>query len=43
MPTMMANPHTYLYTPATAVAQSTPDAASAEKAAQSQAAGRARQ
>ncbi|HET9165113.1 MAG TPA: putative glycoside hydrolase, partial [Candidatus Angelobacter sp.] len=43
MPTMMANPQTYLYTPATAVAQSSPDAATPEKAAQSQAAGRARQ
>ena len=37
MPTMMANPQTYLYTPATAVAQSTPNAATPEKAAQSQA------
>src|SRR5579864_2998615 len=43
MPTMMANPQTYLYTPQTAVAQSTPDAATPEKAGQSQAATRARQ
>jgi hypothetical protein len=38
MPTMMANPQTYLYTPAMAVAQSTPNAATPEKAGQSQAA-----
>ncbi|HEY2232905.1 MAG TPA: putative glycoside hydrolase [Candidatus Angelobacter sp.] len=37
MPTMMANPQTYLYTPATAVAQSTPNAATPEKTEQSQA------
>jgi hypothetical protein len=37
MPTMMANPQTYLYTPATAVAQSTPNAATPEKTAESQA------
>ena len=43
MPTMMANPKTYLYTPPTAVAQSTPDAATPEKAGQSQAATRSRQ
>jgi len=43
MPTMMANPQTYLYTPPTAVAQSSPDAAGPEKAGQSQAATRARQ
>ncbi|HSK42707.1 MAG TPA: putative glycoside hydrolase [Candidatus Binatia bacterium] len=43
MPTMMANPKTYLYTPPTAVAQSTPDAATPEKAVQSQAANRSRQ
>jgi hypothetical protein len=35
MPTMMANPKTYLYTPPSAVAQNTPAAASQEKAAQS--------
>jgi hypothetical protein len=38
MPTMMANPQTYLYTPPTAVAQSSSNAATPEKAAQSQAA-----
>ena len=43
MPTMMANPQTYLYTPATAVAQSTPNAATPEKAGQSQAATGSRQ
>ena len=37
MPTMMAHPQTYLYTPATAVAQSTPNAATPEKTAESQA------
>ena len=36
MPTMMANPKTYLYTPPTAVAQNTPAAAGQEKAAQTQ-------
>jgi hypothetical protein len=38
MPTMMANPKTYLYTPPTAVAQNDPAPAGHEKAAQSQAA-----
>ena len=38
MPTMMANPKTYLYTPPTAVAQSNPAAVNPEKAAPSQAA-----
>lgn len=38
MPTMMANPKTYLYTPPTAVAESTPAAVTPEKAASSQAA-----
>jgi hypothetical protein len=37
MPTMMANPKTYLYTPPTAVAQNTPAGASQEKPAPSQA------
>lgn len=36
MPTMMANPKTYLYTPPTAVAQNNPAPAGHEKAAQSQ-------
>lgn len=38
MPTMMANPKTYLYTPAPAVAESTPAAVTPEKAAAAQAA-----
>jgi len=38
MPTMMANPKTYLYTPPTAVAESTPATVNPEKAASSQAA-----
>lgn len=38
MPTMMANPKTYLYTPPTAIAESTPAAINPEKAASSQAA-----
>jgi len=38
MPTMMANPKTYLYTPPTAVAESTPGTPMPEKAAPSQAA-----
>jgi len=40
MPTMMANPKTYLYTPPTAVAQNTPVATGQEKAAQPQSAAR---
>ncbi len=43
MPTIMANPQTYLYTPPTAVAQSNPAAVSPEKAAASQAATQSRQ
>ena len=43
MPTMMANPKTYLYTPPTAVAQSSPAPAPAEKTAQTQAASQPRQ
>src|SRR6476620_11112356 len=43
MPTMMANPKTYLYTPPTAVAESNPATPMPEKAGQSQAATRARQ
>lgn len=43
MPTMMANPKTYLYTPPTAVAQSNPAPVIPEKAAQSQAAAQSRQ
>jgi hypothetical protein len=42
MPTMMANPKTYLYTPPAAVAQSSPDPATSEKAGQSQAAATSR-
>jgi hypothetical protein len=37
MPTMMANPQTYLYTPQTAVAQSSPAPAAAEKTGQTEA------
>ena len=43
MPTMMANPKTYLYTPPTAVAESNPASVSPEKAGQSQAAPQSRQ
>src|SRR5882724_1830132 len=42
MPTMMANPKTYLYTPPAAVAQSNPDLANSEKAGQVQAAASSR-
>jgi hypothetical protein len=40
MPVMMSNPKTYLYTPQTAVAQSSPSATGQEKPAQSSAGGR---
>ena len=43
MPTMMANPQTYLYTPQTAVAQSSPVPAAAEKTSQTEAATQPRQ
>ena len=43
MPTIMANPKTYLYTPPSTVAESTPAAATPEKAGQSQAATQSRQ
>jgi hypothetical protein len=43
MPTMMANPKTYLYTPPTAAAQSSPAPAPAEKTAQRQDASQPRQ
>jgi hypothetical protein len=43
MPTIMANPKTYLYTPPTAVAVSNPAPVSPEKAAQSQVATKLRQ
>jgi hypothetical protein len=43
MPTMMANPKTYLYTPPTPVAVSNPAPVSPEKAAQSQVATKSRQ
>jgi hypothetical protein len=43
MPTMMANPQTYLYTPQTAVAQSSPAPAAAEKTGQTEATTQPRQ
>jgi len=43
MPTIMANPKTYLYTQPSTVAESTPVAATPEKAGQSQAATQSRQ
>jgi hypothetical protein len=43
MPTMMANPKIYLYTPQTAVAQSNPAPAAAEKTTQTEAATQPRQ
>jgi len=43
MPTIMANPKTYLYTPPSTVAESNPAAATPEKTAQSQAATQSRQ
>ena len=43
MPTMMANPKIYLYSPQTAVAQSTPAPAAAEKTGQTEAATQPRQ